>query len=58
MVKKKIKICKLTKKQNKIWISAFSFYLDEGKNQSQADKLAFKDLIKEFPKLKKCDKIK
>lgn len=56
--KKKLKVCKLNKKQDKVWTNAFEFYLDEGKSETQADKLAFRDLVKEFKKLKKCDKIK
>ena len=54
---RKVKICKLTKEQNRIWVKAFQFYKDKDYSDLKADKLAFRSLIKEFPKLRKCDKI-
>lgn len=56
--KKKPKICKLNAKQDRVWVKAFEFHMNDGKSSAKADKLAFKDLVKEFPSLKKCDKIK
>ena len=50
--------CKLDKEQNKIWEKSFEFYKDRKYSDLNADKYAFKDLIKEFPKLKDCKKIK
>lgn len=43
----------LTPAQNKAWESAFAFHVGEGKSDSQADRLAWRDLVAEFPELKK-----
>lgn len=43
----------LTPAQDKVWVKAFTFYLEEGKTDAQADRLAWRDLIAEFPELKK-----
>jgi len=32
---------------------AFGFYQDDGKTSSQADKLTWRDLLLEFPRLRK-----
>jgi hypothetical protein len=45
----------LTAAEEKAWEHAFSYYLDQKKGQMKADKLAWRDLQKEFPRLKKYD---
>jgi hypothetical protein len=47
----KKRIAKLTVEENRAWEFAFCFYLSEGKNDLQADKLAWRDLRLEFPRL-------
>lgn len=47
------KCAKLTKAEDKVWTDAFNFYLDEGKSEKVADQKAFRDVQKEFPRLKK-----
>ncbi|MCX6748484.1 MAG: hypothetical protein NT076_02670 [Candidatus Pacearchaeota archaeon] len=56
---KKQKVCKLNAKENKVWEQKFEHYANmEGYTPSRADKKVFTELKKEFPRLKKCDKIK
>lgn len=44
----------LTGAQQSRWENYFSFYVqDEGKSDSAADRLAWRDLVKDFPELKK-----
>jgi hypothetical protein len=57
MARKK-RVCRLTPKQDRKWVQAFGYYKDEGMSDAKADKAAFEDLAKEYPKLKKCKKIK
>lgn len=44
---------RLTPQQDRVWEKAFAFYVDEGKSDAQADRLAWRDLVAEFPELKK-----
>jgi hypothetical protein len=46
---------KLNPQEDHAWEFAFSFHLDDGKTDRQADKLAWRDLILEFPRLKAFD---
>ncbi len=46
------RIAKLNPKENHAWEFAFCFYREECKTDLQADKLAWRDLILEFPRLK------
>jgi hypothetical protein len=45
-------IAELTPQENHSWEFAFTFYLDEGFSQSKADKLTWRDMLLEFPRLK------
>jgi hypothetical protein len=45
-------IAKLTPKENHAWEFAFCFYREQTKTDLQADKLAWRDLRLEFPRLK------
>lgn len=49
------KLATLTPEENKAWEFAFSYYLDEGKDDDEADRLAWEDIQKEFPRLKDFD---
>ena len=59
MAKKKLVTCKLNEKEDRFWVKTFEHYVNsEGYTPSRADKKTFTELKKEFPRLKKCDKIK
>jgi len=45
----------LTAKEDKAWTYAMNYYLDQGKTDLQADKLAWRDMQKDFPRLRKFD---
>ena len=48
----------LTTKEDKAWEFAFTYHKDGGLSDSQADKLAWTDVQKEFPRLLKFNGIK
>jgi hypothetical protein len=43
----------LTPEEDRAWTKAFQFHVDEGKSDAQADRLAWRDVKAEFPRLKK-----
>jgi hypothetical protein len=43
----------LTPAENRAWEFAFCFYREDCKSDLKADKLAWADLVSEFPRLKK-----
>ena len=47
------KVATLSPYEDKCWVFAFCFYLDEGKTDPQADELAWRDMQLEFPRLGK-----
>ena len=49
---------KLNTKENKVWVKLFNYYKDKGYSDLKADKFAFEDLVKEYPRLKGSDRIK
>lgn len=49
------RLATLTPKEDHAWVFAFGFYQDDGKTTSQADKLSWRDLLLEFPRLRKFD---
>jgi hypothetical protein len=49
------RIVRLMAVENKAWEFAFCFYREDCKSDLQADKLAWTDLVLEFPRLKKFD---
>lgn len=53
MSKTKKRTATLTAKENHAWEFAFCFYLADGKTDLQADKLAWRDLRFEFPRIRK-----
>ena len=46
-------LAELTPEENKAWETAFAFHIDDGKNDNDADKEAWADVVKEFPRLAK-----
>jgi len=46
------KLAKFTLDEDNTWQYAFQYYLDEGKSEKQADALAWKDTVAEYPRLK------
>ena len=48
-------IAVLNARENHAWEFAFCFHLDAGKTNLQADKLAWRDLRLEFPRLLQFD---
>ena len=54
-MKNKKKIALLNPQENKAWVFAFTFYLDEGYDDLRADKLAWRDLRQEITRLKNYD---
>jgi len=49
------KLATLTLEEDRAWVSAFNFYLDDGETESDADDLAWIDLRSEFPRLMAFD---
>jgi hypothetical protein len=47
------KLATLTPYEDKCWVFAFCFYLDEGRSDAQADRLAWGELQLEFPRLRR-----
>lgn len=43
---------KLTPLEDHCWLFAFCYYLDEGKTDAEADRLAWHDMLSEFPRLR------
>lgn len=41
----------LTPREDYCWVHAFCFYVDEGYADLQADRLAWRDMCDEFPRL-------
>lgn len=53
MKKKSNRIATLTAVENYAWEFAFCYYVQDGKTDLQADKLAWRDLLLEFPRIKR-----
>ena len=49
------KLATLTPLENHAWEHAFAFHLDAGHADKMADSLAWRDVQKEFPRLKQFD---
>lgn len=54
-MKARKRIATLKPEENHAWEFAFCFHLDDGKTDLQADKLAWRDLLLEFPRLRRCN---
>jgi hypothetical protein len=55
MAKQKKKLARLSPAENRAWVFAFCYYVDEGHSDLGADKLAWRDICEEFPPLRKYD---
>ncbi len=44
-----------TPREDRCWVFAFRYYLDEGKTDAEADRLAWKEMLSEFPRLRFYD---
>jgi hypothetical protein len=51
--KRRRKLATLTPAENRDWEYFFSWYLNNGFTESQADRKAWKDLQQKYPRLKK-----
>lgn len=49
------KIATLTPDEDKVWVNAFSFWKMDGRTDEDADRMAWKELQDEFPRLKEYD---
>ena len=49
------KSAKLTPHEDRCWVFAFCFYLDAGHGDPAADRLAWRDMCLEFPRLRNYD---
>ncbi len=49
------KLTMLTPHEDHCWVFAFNFYCEQGKTDEQADKLAWRDMQMEFPRLRGFD---
>jgi hypothetical protein len=49
------RLATLTAYEDHCWVFAFCFYLDDGKADLAADRLAWRDMCLEFPRLRKYD---
>jgi hypothetical protein len=54
-VHRRKRIARLTPKEDHAWVFAFCYYVDQGKMDLQADKLAWRDLRLGFPRLNNFD---
>ena len=55
LMPRKRRLATLNPYEDKCWVFAFCYYMDRGKTELQADKLAWRDLREEFPRLRKYD---
>lgn len=54
MKSKAPKLATLTPAEDKAWVKAFCFYLQDH-SVTEADRLTWRDLVKEFPRLRQYD---
>ena len=55
MVTRKKRLAILTKDENALWEKLFSDYMNDGKSESSADRLTWRDLQKAVPRLQSFD---
>lgn len=53
--RKAVKLAKLTPLEEKYWEQCFEYWVNEGKSDLNADKKAWEDMKKEFPRLRGFD---
>ena len=54
---KKIRIATLTPQEDKAWVDAFNWSMEQHKSAKRADRYAFATVRDQFPRLKKFDKL-
>ena len=54
-LKKERRLAVLSPYEDKCWVFAFCFYLDQGRSDRVADKFAWRDLQREFVRLLKYE---
>ena len=47
------KLANLVFSEDKCWVFYFCYFLDQGKTDLEADRLAWRDIQREFPRLRK-----
>ncbi|MEW6306468.1 MAG: hypothetical protein AB1705_23630 [Verrucomicrobiota bacterium] len=50
-----MKRTKLTPEEEAVWTHAFCYHLGDSKSDEEADELAWRDTVAEFPRLKEFD---
>ncbi|MGB8800691.1 MAG: hypothetical protein WCC97_08390 [Candidatus Acidiferrales bacterium] len=55
MARKPRKLAVLTVPEEKVWQSAFEYYVNEGLKDDEADSLAWRDVQREFSRLRAFD---
>lgn len=55
MARGKGRRARLSSYEDKCWVFAFCYYVDEGYTDLQADRLAWRDMCLEFPRLRTYD---
>jgi hypothetical protein len=50
--KRRRRLATLTPYEDRSWVFAFCFYVDDGYSDVQADHLAWRDMYMEFPRLR------
>jgi hypothetical protein len=53
MAEKRKRLARLTPQEDRAWVIAFCYYVDEGRADLEADRLAWRDVCDEFPRLKR-----
>jgi hypothetical protein len=55
MARKRKKLARLTPKEDRSWVIAFCYYVDDGCSDLKADASAWRDICEEFPRLREYD---
>jgi hypothetical protein len=55
MANRRKKLARLTPQEDRHWVIAFCYYQDEDCSDLKADKLTWRDICEEFPRLKEYD---
>ena len=55
MAKRRKKLARLSPQEDRSWVIAFCYYVDDGCSDLKADRLAWRDVCDEFPRLRGYD---
>jgi hypothetical protein len=55
MAKTRKKLARLTPHEDRCWVIAFCYYVDDGCSDLKADKLGWLDMCEEFPRLREYE---